>query len=100
MILVLKNGTVLSTPYLDITSLVSMDGEGGLLSLAFDPTYSANRKVYVYYVDRSHNITVARSLTKSSDTDQADPSSRTTLVPIPHPPYTTHYRGMTDFHRL
>src|SRR2546430_13035888 len=51
-ILVLKNGTVLSTPYLDMTSLVSMDGEGGLLSLAFDPKYSANRKVYE--IGRAH----------------------------------------------
>ena len=46
-ILVLKNGTVLSTPYLDISSKVSTAGEGGLLGLAFDPSYSSNRRIYL-----------------------------------------------------
>jgi len=96
-ILVLKNGSVLSTPYLDMTSLVSSDGEGGLLSLAFDPMYSTNRKVYVYYVDTSHNITIALYLTSASNPDRADASSRTTLVSIPHPTYTNHYGGMMEF---
>lgn len=43
-------GTLLPTPYLDITSLVDSSGsEQGLLGLAFHPDFKNNRKFYVYY---------------------------------------------------
>ena len=44
---VIKNGALLSTPFLTLT--VSSVGERGLLGVAFDPDFATNRFVYVYY---------------------------------------------------
>ena len=44
---VIKDGVLLPTPFLTLT--VSSVGERGLLGVAFDPAFSTNRFVYVYY---------------------------------------------------
>ena len=44
---VIKNGTLLPTPFLTVP--VDSSGERGLLGLAFDPNFAANQFVYVYY---------------------------------------------------
>ncbi len=49
-ILNLQTGALNSTPFLDISSLVSLSSEEGLVGLAFDPNYATNGKFYVYYV--------------------------------------------------
>jgi glucose/arabinose dehydrogenase len=48
---VIKNGTLLATPFLTVT--VSSSGERGLLGIAFDPNFTTNRFVYVYYTATS-----------------------------------------------
>jgi glucose/arabinose dehydrogenase len=44
---VIKNGTLLATPFVQIT--VDSSGERGLLGVAFDPNFNTNHFVYVYY---------------------------------------------------
>jgi glucose/arabinose dehydrogenase len=44
---VLKNGALLSTPFLTVT--VNSSGERGLLGIAFDPNFATNNFIYVYY---------------------------------------------------
>jgi glucose/arabinose dehydrogenase len=44
---VIKNGALLPTPFLTLT--VSSSGERGLLGVAFDPGFSTNQFVYLYY---------------------------------------------------
>src|SRR4051812_14823795 len=44
---VVKNGSLLATPFLSLT--VDSAGERGLLGVAFDPNFVANRFIYVYY---------------------------------------------------
>ena len=44
---VIKNGSLLATPFLTVT--VNNTGERGLLGIAFDPGFVANHYVYVYY---------------------------------------------------
>src|SRR6185369_5813799 len=48
-ILVIKDGLLLATPFLNIQSLVLMSGEGGLLGLAFHPDYAANGRFFVSF---------------------------------------------------
>jgi glucose/arabinose dehydrogenase len=44
-------GTLLATPYLDISGIVdSSQNEQGLLGLAFHPEFSSNRQFYLYYI--------------------------------------------------
>lgn len=95
-IVVLQGGNVLPQPFLDISADVSTNGEGGLLSLAFDPQYAANGYVYVYYTDLAQNIVVERFRAEAS-TNHADPASGLVILRIPHPGYTNHYGGMLAF---
>jgi glucose/arabinose dehydrogenase len=44
---VIKDGALLSTPFVTIT--VNSDGERGLLGVAFDPDFAVNHYLYVYY---------------------------------------------------
>ena len=51
---VVKNGSLLPTPFVTLT--VSSIGERGLLGVAFDPQFSVNRFVYVYYTATTPTI--------------------------------------------
>jgi glucose/arabinose dehydrogenase len=44
---VIKNGVLLPTPFLSLT--VNASGDRGLIGIAFDPNFSTNHFVYVYY---------------------------------------------------
>src|SRR5580765_2168334 len=44
---VIKQGNLLPTPFLSVT--VDSQGERGLLGVAFDPNFSVNNFVYIYY---------------------------------------------------
>jgi len=46
---VIKDGALLSTPFLSLA--VDYSGERGLLGIAFDPNFSNNNFVYVYYTN-------------------------------------------------
>jgi glucose/arabinose dehydrogenase len=85
-----------ATEFLDITGRVSTEGEGGFLSIAFDPDYQANGLVYAYYTrDSSHEI-VIEEFTALSDTDADETSGRRVLV-IPHPGAENHQGGTIAF---
>jgi glucose/arabinose dehydrogenase len=51
---VIKNGTLLATPF--VTLSVDSSGERGLLGIAFDPNFSANQFVYLYYTTSASPI--------------------------------------------
>ena len=48
---IVKDGVVLATPFLDISSKVGTIYPGGLLSIAFPPDYSKSGRFYAYYAD-------------------------------------------------
>lgn len=95
-ILVMKNGAVQAQAFLDIRAGVDTAGEGGLLSLAFDPAYASNGRFYVYRSNLAHDIVVER-YTVSNDPDVADPASALTIIRIPHPTYQNHMGGLVAF---
>ena len=55
---ILKNGSVLSTPFIDLGSLVVCCGERGLLGLAFHPDYTSNGYFFVNYTRAADGATV------------------------------------------
>ena len=57
---IVKNGQLLQTPFLDISSRISSGGERGLLSVAFHPSYAANGFFFVNFTDLSGNTRVER----------------------------------------
>jgi len=51
---VVKNGALLSTPFLTVT--VDSNGERGLLGITFDPNFATNHFLYIYYTATTPNI--------------------------------------------
>jgi glucose/arabinose dehydrogenase len=90
------DGTVRSTPFLNLTGLISTDGEGGLLSMAFHPSYAQNGRFYIYYTDKFSNIAIDE-VKVSANPDLADANTLKRIITIPHPTYTNHYGGMLAF---
>ena len=83
------------TPFLDIRSKVTFNGERGLLGLAFDPNYVANGRFYVSYTNLQGNIVIARYSVSSADPNVAI-ASELVLLTIPHP-LLNHYGGQLQF---
>ncbi len=88
-ILILTDGGILPTPFLDLSSQISIAFELGLLSMAFHPDYETNGFFYVYYSNLDQDTVVAR-FTVSGDPEVADPASEVILKTIPQPSITNN----------
>jgi len=93
---IVENGNTLTAPFLDISGRVFTGGEGGLLSMAFDPQFSSNRHFYLYYTDPQQNIVIER-FSAGANPNLADPTSGLVILRIPHPNFTNHFGGQVAF---
>jgi glucose/arabinose dehydrogenase len=98
---IVKNGSLLATPFLDIDAITQSSGdEEGLLGLAFHPSYDddgVDDWLFVYHTDNSGNQVVARYSRDGSNADLADPTSRVVVRTINHPVFGNHNGGMIAF---
>jgi glucose/arabinose dehydrogenase len=69
---IVKNGQLLPTPFLSLS--VTSTNERGLLGLAFDPRFSSNRYIYLYYTSTggSQVNRVVRVRARSDNPDLAE----------------------------
>jgi glucose/arabinose dehydrogenase len=94
---IFKDGTLLSTPFLNIQERVGSTGnEQGLLGLAFSPRYSENGLFFVNYTDLQGNTVIARFERSTENPDLADPESETIILTIDQP-FPNHNGGMLAF---
>jgi glucose/arabinose dehydrogenase len=94
---VIKNNVVLPTPFTTVT--VNSTGERGLLGIAFDPNYTTNRFVYVYYTATSpttHNR-VSRFTADATNEDVAVAGSEVVLLDLETLGATNHNGGAIHF---
>ena len=90
-----SNGTVNSTPFLDIRDEVSTNAnERGLLGLAFHPNYPSTPYFFVNYTNNSGDTVIAK-YSVSSNPDIAN-TNETILLTIDQP-YTNHNGGCINF---
>ncbi len=94
-ILILENGQLRATPFLDIRASVLSGGERGLLGMAFHPRYAQNGFFYVDYTDRQGHTRVERYRV-SADRDRADPGSATLIIGVEQP-FSNHNGGQVEF---
>ncbi|HEY7724535.1 MAG TPA: PQQ-dependent sugar dehydrogenase [Anaeromyxobacteraceae bacterium] len=94
---VVKDGVLLSTPYLDLVDRVVYGGERGLLSVAFHPAFASNGKLYVYYTGAGGEVRISEFTAPSPQADSADPGTEVNLVAIAHGTYTNHNGGLVLF---
>jgi glucose/arabinose dehydrogenase len=96
---VIRNGTTLGKPFLDISDQLNLSfNERGLLSIVFDPGYAKNRRFYVYYTSLPDgDITVEQFQAEKGSKVVADPDSGREVISIPHGTYPNHNGGEVTF---
>jgi glucose/arabinose dehydrogenase len=91
---VIKAGGTLVT-FLDISSRVDSAGERGLLGVAFDPGFSNNHYVYLYYTQRATGTTLAhnRVIRVTADGDRAVVGSEKLILRLDNLSSATNHNG-------
>ena len=92
---IIENGTLLQTPFLDISSRVSSNGEQGLLGMVFPPDYASKGYFYVNYTNLQGDTVIAR-YRLGSNPNQADPNSEEIILTIDQPA-ANHNGGQLAF---
>jgi len=96
---IIQNGSLLVTPFLNITGSVESGGEKGLLGLAFHPSYGVNRRFFVNYTRRvgAQLQTVVSGFTaQAGNANLADPASEVVLLTVDQP-FDNHNGGQLAF---
>jgi len=89
-----SNGTINATPFLNLSSLISLGSERGLLGLAFHPNYATNGLFFVNYTNTSGNTVIAR-YSVSANPNVAN-TTGVILMTI-NQPYSNHNGGCLRF---
>lgn len=97
---IIKDGALLSTPFLDIRSRVQCCGETGLLSVAFPPNYAQKGYFYVSYTAPTSDPDEPRSVVAryfvTSNPDRADDGREQRILTVDQP-YSNHNGGQIAF---
>lgn len=94
---VVRNGVLLATPFLDISTRVLSGGERGLLSVAFHPQYATNHFFYVYFTTQSNGDIRIERFTTTSNAEVADPATSKLIITAPHSTFDNHNGGLLSF---
>ena len=89
---VIRDGRLVSRPYLDIRDRVSSGGERGLLGLAFAPTFARDGRFFVDATDPDGNTFVAEFRAPNPAAGTVDPASERVILRIAQP-FANHNGG-------
>ena len=92
-----NTGTVAATPFLNVSSQVSTDGEQGLLGLALAPNFATSGVFYIYMTNTNGDNEVRRYSTLAGNLNQADPATADRILLLSHPGATNHNAGWIAF---
>jgi hypothetical protein len=92
---ILKDGVLLPTPFLDITSQVSSGGERGLLGLTFTPDYATSGRFIISYSNTAGDTRIS-TMRVSADPDRADAGSQQVILAVDQP-FSNHNGGQVAF---
>ncbi len=82
---------------LDYSSrIASVSGEQGLLGMAFDPNFTSNRFVYIYYTEIDTNRSIITRFPWDAATDTLDTAQAKIILQVDQP-YESHNGGMIAF---
>lgn len=98
-IVIVENGQIDSTPFLDISDEVwSHDNECGLLGLAFDPDFKTNHRFFINYDTKKFGNLQTRisEFTADSANTHADPATEKELLRFDQP-FPNHKGGCLMF---
>ena len=94
---IVEGGALLSTPFLDVSSLVTTANiEQGLLGLAFHPAYSTNGYFFIDYTNTGGDTVIARYQASPPGSDAVNANSAQVLLTIAQP-FANHNGGQLAF---
>jgi glucose/arabinose dehydrogenase len=103
---IVKYGSLLPTPALNLSAVLCSNSERGLLGIAVDPAFASNRFIYTYYTFRKHgtcpNNTSSSPVNRVSrftlgNNDIVDPATELVLIDNIHSPAGNHNAGDLHF---
>src|SRR5439155_24998234 len=71
---IVRNDTIVPTPFLDLRGKIDSAVESGLFSMAFHPQYATNHKFFVFFTNLNGDTRIVRYL-GTANPDSADPNS-------------------------
>ena len=86
------NGSVRSTPMVDLGSRLRSGGEQGLLGLAIHPGFPADPRVFVNYTNKDGDSIIASLAVDGNDPDRLDPDSHREILFLDQP-FPNHNGG-------
>lgn len=93
---IIKNGSLLPTPFVQVSVFPPANTERGLLGLVFDPNFTTNQYVYLYYT--TPNSPVHNRVSRfTANGDVVVPGSETILLDLEELGPTNHNGGSMDF---
>jgi glucose/arabinose dehydrogenase len=92
---IVKDGTLLPAPFLDLSAQVSGGSEQGLLGLAFPPDYATSGRFVVHYTDPAGNTRLS-VFQLSGDPDVANPAGEQVILTADQP-FSNHNGGQIAF---
>ena len=93
---IIQDGSVMPTPFLDVSSEISHGGEQGLLGLAFHPKFKTNGLFFVNFTRANGDTVVNRYRVSGANPNVADRSSAYRIITIGQP-YDNHNGGTLQF---
>jgi hypothetical protein len=96
LVKVVRDGVAQPDPFIDLTGLVTLTGERGLLSLAFPPDYETSGLAYTYLTGPSGQLQIREHQRDPADADATLPGSRL-VWSQDHGAADTHNGGQIHF---
>jgi glucose/arabinose dehydrogenase len=90
-----NQGATTKKTFLNMVGLVSVEGQTGLMGIAFHPNYASNRHFYVHCI-KVDTLYIYRFTTSTTNPDSASVNSRLLLIKEPVL-YPGHYGGKIAF---
>lgn len=91
---IVRNGTTLPMPFLDIEGKINDPNWAGIFSIVFAPDYQASGFFYVMYVVKSlTEVQISRFSRSVGNADLADPNSEVKILTIPYENVLGGHRG-------
>jgi glucose/arabinose dehydrogenase len=91
-----RDGAMVTRPFLDIREEITSGGERGLLGLVFHPDFPSDPRLFVDYTDLNGDTVVSEFTVDPADADMADPGSERILLQIDQP-FPNHNGGAVAF---
>jgi uncharacterized protein (TIGR03437 family) len=96
VIRILRNGSLVTAPFLDIRTKTRASGECGLLGLAFPPGFTDRGYFYVDYTNAACSESIVARYRMSTNSDVADPASEEVILRQTQP-FSNHNGGRITF---